>query len=292
MTLLSEFSEKMAKWTACRGAASYYRKNDVWPNFIEPTSFGAMNILHSVTMAMPRVNPADKLLVGECIPSDLEDTVSTATVAGAWSNADDMDFRDIKPGTYYLKANHGSAMNVKVELPCSDIQMKELRKIADEWLHTAYGKSSSQWWYFKIDRKVFLEQDLLDGNGDGSLTDFRFHVINGAPVLLQMDVGLHSEDRHNPVYDENLNYLPHDFLRVNKHEEPLPENADKAQQVAVRLAKGFQYCRVDLYLRGKDLFLGEMTFLPNAGRRHVRSAELDEMLCAAWDPMPRFHRVT
>lgn len=291
MTLLSEFGDQKAKWISRKGAAGYYRKNGIWPNFIKPSAFGEMNILHSITMPMPRNIPADKLLVGDFIPKDMRDSVRTAEVAGAWDDAAQMDFSDIEPGVYFMKANHGSAMNVKVELPCSPDQLAELRDTAATWLSTQYGRSSSQWWYSKIDRKVFLEKDLNDGQDNGPLTDFRFHVINGRPVLLQMDVGLGTDERHNPVYDQDLNYLPHDFLRVNRQEEPLPENTDLARDVAIRLGEQFQYCRVDLYLRGKELFLGELTFLPNAGRRHVRSAELDEILCDAWDPMPKFVRV-
>jgi hypothetical protein len=170
--------------------------------------------------------------------------------------------------------------------------MDHIRAEAERWMSTNYGRHSCQWWYQFIKRQVFLEEDLNEGISDAPLTDFRFHVINGKVALLQMDVGLDTEERHNPIYDGNLTYLPYSFLRRNLREEPLPPNADKARDIAQEMGKDHQYCRVDLYLKEDNIFLGELTFLPNAGRRKVISPELDEMLMSYWDPMPRFVRVT
>lgn len=106
-----------------------------------------------------------------------------------------------------------------------------------------------------------------------------------------MSIGPDTDDANNPIYDGNLNYLPYDFLRSNFKEETLPDNAEKARDIAVQLAADYQYCRVDLYLKGKEIFLGELTFLPNAGRRPTLSPELDEIFSDHWRPNPpRFYR--
>lgn len=273
------------------GVGGYLRKNGEWPDFFEPRSFGAMNILHAILMPMPRNIPADKLKVADYIPERYRNSCHPAEVVRVWKKDEPISFDGLPPGTYFLKSNHASAQVMKIELPCSDETVAAAQEAVTRWLDTDYGRQSPQWWYRFIDRRAFLERDLNDGEGEGPLTDFRFHVINGKVSILQMDVGLHTDARHNPVYDGNLNYLPFNFLRRNLREEPLPENTDLARDIARDIGQGFQYCRVDLYLRGKDVFLGEMTFLPNAGRRHVRSPELDEMICADWDPMPRFVRI-
>ncbi|SLN55373.1 ATP-grasp fold amidoligase family protein [Roseisalinus antarcticus] len=292
MTACSQLDPKEFRRIVRAGVGGYFRKNGEWPDFCTPASFGGMNILHSLLMPMPRKIPADKLMVGEYIPERYRDCCRPAEVVRTWGPDETPSFEGLAPGTYFLKSNHASAQVMKIVLPCDEATLAEARENVATWLATDYGKQSSQWWYRFIDRKAFLERDLNDAKAEGPLTDFRFHVINGKISVLQMDVGHGTEDRHNPVYDQDLNYLPYNFLRQNLREEPLPENADLARDIARTIGAGFQYCRVDLYLRGREVFLGELTFLPNAGRRHVRSPELDEMICADWDPMPKFVRIS
>lgn len=291
MTAKSALPWKELRRRVKAGVGGYLRKNGTWPDFCTPRSFGGMNLLHSLTMPMPRKIPADKLAVGDYIPEKYAAICRPARVFGSWDIPRDITFAGIPPGHYYFKSNHASAHVIKLQLPCPDVITKLMRAQAFKWLKTDYGAQSSQWWYSQIERRVFLEEDLNAG-GAGPLTDFRFHVINGKVVVLQMDVGLHTEERHNPVYDRALNYMPYDFLRQNLREEPLPAKADVARDIAEAIGSKFQYCRVDLYLRGDEIFLGELTFLPNAGRRRVRSPELDEIICDAWDPMPRITRIS
>lgn len=292
MTAYSMMDRKKFRQTARRGIGGYSNSMGEWPDFFQPKSFAAMNILHAITMPMPRVQPADKLNVGKYIPAALSNQVRTAQVVREWDNGDAVHFDDIAPGVYYFKANHGSAFNIKVNVPCTADEMTHIRSEANRWLATAYGENSCQWWYQFIDRKVFLEKSLTENVDDGPIQDFRFHIINGRAALLQLDVGLGTENRHNPVYDENLNYMPHEFLRENLNEEPLPEMTERAQAAAIELGARFQYCRVDLYVQKESIILGELTFLPNAGRRAVQSAELDEYLCSFWEgKMPEATRI-
>lgn len=220
----------------------------------------------------------------------MKSDVTTATIVKSWGPDEEVTFDGIKPGRYFFKSNHGSAMNLPVTIPCSDEELAHIQSEGKRWLGITYGLSSCQWWYRFIDAKVFLEEDLSDASGDGPIEDFKFHCINGKVALLQMYVGRGTEDKYNPIYDGNLNYLPYDFLRKNGQEEPLPANADKARDIALELGKNQQYCRVDLYLKGDEIFLGELTYLPNAGRRKIISPELDEMIADHWKPNPpRFH---
>ncbi|MGJ8610865.1 MAG: ATP-grasp fold amidoligase family protein [Octadecabacter sp.] len=292
MTAVSMMHRRQFRQSVYRGVKGYCKRNGEWPDFFKPRSFAGMNILHAITMALPREQPADKLKVGTFIPDSLSNQLQSAEIVGEWDSGDAVNFDDIAPGVYFFKANHGSAFNVKVNVPCTDDELAHIRSEANKWLATAYGENSCQWWYQFIDRKVFLEKELSENEGDGPLRDFRFHIINGKAALLQLDVGVGTDDHHNPVYDENLNYMPHNFLRKNLKEEPLPEMAERAQAAAIQIGSRFQYCRVDLYVQKKKIILGELTFLPNAGRRPVKSPELDEYLCSFWDGnMPKATRI-
>jgi len=274
-----------------RGVGGFFRAQGVWPDFYEPKTFAGMNILHALTMPMDRNIPADKLRVGEHIPDHLRGDVRQVPVVGQWANAADVSFDGIAPGHYFFKANHGSGQNIPVTLPCSDEELDSLKATAADWLNRDYGKKSCQWWYQYIDRRLYLEEDLSDPKADMPINDFKFHCINGKVAALQMYVGRDTGASYNPIYDGDLNYLPYDFLRTNGQEEPLPANADKARDIAIALGSKSQYCRVDLYLKGDELFLGELTYLPNAGRRPTLSPELDEIFCDHWRPNPpRFYK--
>ena len=292
MTASSMLDRKKFRQTVRRGIGGYTKSVGEWPDFIRPRSFTAMNVMHALTMPMPKKQPADKLHVGDFIPSRLSNQIGSAMIVRVWDSGSEVNFDGLTPGVYFFKANHGSRFNIKVTVPCSDAEMAHIRSEADRWLSTAYGENSCQWWYQFIEPKVFLEVSLTTDDASGPIQDFRFHVINGEPALLQLEMGVGTEERHNPVYDADLNYIPLDFMRENLREEPLPELTDKAQDIAVELGSQFQYCRVDLYVQNNTIHLGELTFLPNAGRRAVQSPELDEYLCAFWQgQMPEVTRI-
>jgi len=291
MTAYSALDEKTFRQVVRAGVGGYFKKLGHYPNFLTPETFGATNVLHSLTMPFPILNPANKLRVNDFIPKKYSRDCRAAEIARIFKPGDKIHFDGLKPGSYFFKPNHASALVMKIKLPCSDEVLAEAQKEFERWMERDYGLQSSQWWYRFIDRRGFLEEDLSGGKTDAPLTDFRFHVINGKSSLLQVDIGHGTGGRHNPIYDNKLNYLPYEFLRENFNEEPLPDNIEKAQKIAEAIAAPFQYCRVDLYIPGEQMFLGEMTFLPNAGRRQLRSPELNEILCEAWGSGPELIKI-
>lgn len=292
MTAASMLDRTALRQVVRRGVGGYCNSFNDWPDFLRPKTFAAMNILHAITMAMPKVQPADKLQLKRFIPVALSNDLQAVNIVKVWPRDVEIDFSGVPAGDYFLKANHGSRFNIKVTIPCSDAEMDHIRSEAKRWVSSKYGQNSCQWWYQFIKPHIFLEKSLLPDGDTTSIKDFRFHVINGKPAILQMETGVESEERNNPVYDADLNYLPHDFLRENLREEPLPALTQKAQEIAVTLGSNFQYCRVDLYILDNTIHLGELTFLPNAGRRAVLSPELDEYLCSHWKgKMPLHVRV-
>ena len=274
-------------WRAMRrGIGNYFRAQGVFPDFREARDFTAMTLLNSIISPMPRVNPADKLLVGKYIPKGVRSKIRPPKVFAAFSDADDLDKAALEPGHYVIKSNHGSSHVIRARAPISDVDMAAYKATCAKWIAGDHGNFSSQWWYQFIDRKVFIEEDLCREEGE-IVPDFRFHCINGKVALSQLDLGLGTDARNNPVFDGDLNYMPHDFLRANKGEVDLPEGAEAARKAAAAICKKFPYVRVDTYVRDGEVFLGELTFLPNSGRRRIQSDELNEYLCGFFDPIPQ-----
>ena len=288
-TARSQFDWPRFRGIVRQGVEGHVQQTGRWPDFQRPTSFGATGILHSLLLAMPRVNPCDKLNVGRYIPAAFRGTCRPARVFRVWDAGAPLDFTGLPPRRYRLKSNHASGQVAPVVLPCTEDGRAELERLVGTWTAQAFALNSSQWWYWDIPRKVFLEEDLSRADG-APLTDFRFHVFAGKVVLLQLDRGAGSAN--NPIYDGHLTYLPGALYRPNRGEVPLPRSVQTARDLAAEIGRAFQYLRVDCYLRKDEVILGELTFLPNAGRRTIQSPALEERLCDAWGPGPQAVRLT
>jgi len=289
VTLYDFFSHKAFRSVFHRGVSNYLREHGYFPNFRQATDFMAMNMLHGLVMAVPRENPSNKLNVGQYIPEALQSKIRPPKVHKVFDAPEEVTLDGLPPGSYFMKSNHGSKQNLHLDLRegTSHVNVDELRAKAEKWSAKPFGTSSCQWWYQAIDRKVFIEEDLRVDDFSEPLSDLRFHCINGKMAMLQYDVGLGTDHRENPLYDSDLNYMPYSMVRPNRREHELPKRALEARDFALEICKPFQYVRVDIYARGDELFMGELTYLPNAGRRPVRSKKLNAYLSAFWDPMPQ-----
>ena len=56
------------------------------------------------------------------------------------------------------------------------------------------------------------------------------------------------------------------------------EAQNEAFECAERLSKGFPFVRVDLYIVGKKIYFGELTFTPSAGMDEERLKTTDLIL--------------
>jgi len=249
-----------------------------------------MNTLNSIVTPVPVLNPADKLLTPRYIPKTFENKIRGANVVRVFESGEQIDLSGLKPGRYYFKSNHGSNQGFPFSTEELGGDDSKFQTLADKWGSKPYGLKSSQWWYRLIDRKAYIEEDLSDADGIPP-DDFKFHIINGKIAVIQVVTG-RSGVRFDPVYDADLNYVPHDFLRSNNGPIDLPEGIETAKAAALEIAKIFSYIRVDFYIRGREIILGELTLLPNAGRRKVISPELNEQICSFWDPLPQIFGIS
>ena len=120
-----------------------------------------------------------------------------------------------------------------------------------------------EWNYKDIRPKILVEKMLL--NEDGSaLFDYKVYCMNGIPTLIMVDVD-RFHDRRTNVYDTEWNLLDVKFKHPNCCSISRPRNLRQLLHLAALLSRPFKFVRVDLYSVNGAIFVGELTFFPDAG---------------------------
>lgn len=179
-----------------------------------------------------------------------------------------------------VKANHGYGFNAFVD-GSSDRGRLEAR--ANRWLQTRHGVREGEWAYFGVDRKVFVEEALLDGDQLVS-TELKFHVFGGTVFLCSMivDRALPSQTR-SCAFDRNGRSMGRIGKFGNAESEPLPACFGDAVRNVEVLCRGIDYVRCDVYPVGESVYFGEFTVYPDAGFVNFRSAEIMSEMGSRWD---------
>lgn len=202
-----------------------------------------------------------------------------------WSGAqpEDIPFADL-PSRCMIKTNHGSGGNVAWGPGTTKEEvihrMKKSLKENFYWVSREYH-------YHAIPRRILIEPLLEDGFSDGPL-DYRFWCFNGVPEVIQVDNHAHDI---NPFFDRDWNALSlHYRRRFQERQIPKPEQLAEMLEVASSLAAEFDFVRVDLYNIRGQIYFGELTFTPVAGKFRFSPSEWDLRLGDKWSVASPKHR--
>jgi len=264
-----------------RSVRIYRRNHDCWPDLIAPQTFTNKQLLFKFFGLIPCVTPSDKLRAHDWLPQHLRARVRRPRILWRSDRPDLPDDAEIAPGTYWLKCNHGSGTNLPLTFPLDADTRAELRPLTRRWLRRVHSKRLSLWWYELMERAIYLEEDLRDGTGDAA--DWKFHVCNGRVVLYQHDAD--RSGRHlQTVYSRSGDWLDKQLYVRKGAARPVdpPGQLDLMVEAAEAIGQFFDYIRVDMFMRGGEVYLGEIALVPNGCTKRIRDPELDSMLGDAW----------
>ena len=237
---------------------------------------------------MPIPTPADKLMIGEFIPRELENRVRPAKVY--WSSAEPDIPRSIQgqDATYFLKTNNGWRSSKRIEYPIGESELVQLRKLGADWLtKTSHNLGGGEWWYSTIEPLIYIEEDLTRGGECGS--EYKFQCAGGR-VLYIFEEKFVSDEKvggyeNITLFDDKFEWLPDvQFLDVNNEKASKPANATQMLEVVGVIAKQFDSVRVDLYCsREGELILGELTLCDSEGITAFDSMSFDQACGVHWD---------
>ncbi len=187
------------------------------------------------------------------------------------------------PSRYVVKATHGSGMNAIVTADDRATRVA-IAERARRWLAYPYWRKNGEWGYRGITPRLIVEEFLAAGPS-GVPPDWKWLCFGGQPALVQVFF-----DRFD--YQTRSFYEP-DGRRVDLSryypagpDIELPPSFGAMRQVAERLAREFDFVRVDLYALDARIVVGEMTHYPTGGNKPFQPPEWDAKLGALW-PEPR-----
>jgi len=155
-------------------------------------------------------------------------------------------------------------------------------KEASSWVKRTYGRAFSEWGYRSAAHCILVEEMLCE-NGKRVATEYKFHVSGGKTAYVMVAWRDERSETHNYYFNREgqLSQAPPgvgDSLPAVK----LPPCFGRMRDIAERLAKPFDYIRVDLYELNGKVFFSELTVYPLSGQGGGSPA-LRALRNAMWD---------
>lgn len=174
-------------------------------------------------------------------------------------------------------------VNDKNKLEIKSIK-NEIEKMLNPYHTQLNGYSRA---YYSLKPRVVIEEYLHEIKGSG-LQDYKFYCFNGevAFVYVTSRTFESKEDPSGANYPRTFFDLEWKKLPISLVNHPTdekvakPSHFEEMKKIAKKLSQGFPFVRIDFYNLEKGPLLGEMTFYPAGGFKHIYPIEFDEQLGA------------
>ena len=181
----------------------------------------------------------------------------------------------------YLKATHGSAMNIPVLSPPEDRDALIAR--ANAFLSVDWSQRRRQWGYKGVTPRLIVEEAITARE---SFHELKFYVCAG--VVEQVYVQRTAPDpAASNWFREADGHLRKSEGRTSRGgrgiDGDMPEGGWDGLPIARALGAGFDLMRVDMFLADGQLYQGEMTVYNMAGRVQNFGFDWDAPPNRLWD---------
>jgi uncharacterized protein YlbG (UPF0298 family) len=196
----------------------------------------------------------------------VEQTVGTSdlnTLYGVYDTAEEVDF-DSLPDRFVLKCTNGSG----AVLICKDKSRLDKRAAIKEmkkWLADDFAKMKKEPQYKNVKNRIIAEEYLEDESG--ALRDYKFYCYDGIPYCYGVFSNRYTDETVD-MYDmagTKLDGVLNGGVKNSDYIIPQGEEFPELVEVVKRLAKPFQFVRVDFYIANGRVYFGELTFTDGAG---------------------------
>lgn len=200
-------------------------------------------------------------------------------LVGVWDTVEQIDY-DKLPDKFVLKCNHGSGYNIVCDKK-EELDWKLAQKILNKWMKEDFGKFNVEIHYDKIKKKILCEKYIESSDGICP-TDYKIHCFNGIPRFIEVCKERKAGEVNLTYYDCEGNGISYGYNRPNKRVDISYENLIQMNDIAQNISKDFQYVRVDFYISGEKILIGELTFTSGAGLMNYFKLEADKEIGTFW----------
>lgn len=182
---------------------------------------------------------------------------------GIYNQVDDIDFSKL-PNQFVLKCTNGSGQ-ILVCPDKSKFKTENAKKIMKKWLSDDFYRIKKEPQYRDLENRIIAEKYLEDETG--ALRDYKFYCFDGEPNCYGVFTNRYT-DKTVDMYDmqgRRIEGVINGFAKTSYDILPLPENFDELVDVTRKLARKFQFVRVDFYIVNRQIIFGELTFTDGAG---------------------------
>jgi hypothetical protein len=209
----------------------------------------------------------DKIEAKMIVKKALEEDICIPKIVRILNGPNDFNKGDINPN-HMVKATHGCGWNINMT---EQTTVQEVIKSLQKW-NIKYN-----WWeekqYEHINPRFFIEEKI-DGPTGGHVLVYMFRCIRGQPITI--GVKCIKQDKQNS-YDLDWNpIVPMKLEGIEK-----PAHLTTMLGLAAKLAKPFEFVRIDLYYVDEKIYFSEYTFTP-AGGMKIFPLELEMKYGKLW----------
>jgi len=182
---------------------------------------------------------------------------------GVWDKFDDIDF-SMLPDKFVLKCTHDSGGLVF----CKDkgtFDFSAAKKKLDKHLKHNLFWNFREYPYKHVRPRIICEEYMVD-ESDSELKDYKLFCFNGDPRFIQVDYNRFIGHRRG-IYDTEWNLLQFEMNYQNDPDVKIhkPVKLNDMINLSKLLSKQHYFIRVDFYSINDRIYIGELTFFPEAG---------------------------
>ncbi|MBS5950920.1 MAG: glycosyl transferase [Clostridium sp.] len=220
----------------------------------------------------------DKYLVRDLVKEKIGEEYLPKIIS-IYDDVNEINYK-VLPNKFVLKINDGSDKNII----CKDkslLDTEETNKTLRKLFNEDYYKYTKEPQYRNIKKKIICEEYLENKNGE--LIEYGLHCFSGRAQLVEVHTGRYKDYRED-YYNSNWTRLSlggKAKSSLKDFEKPIfLENLIKLSE---KLAKGFEYIRVDFNAVDEKLYFSELTFTPSNGTDKFKPIEEDLRLAKLID---------
>ena len=181
----------------------------------------------------------------------------------------DITFDSLPDYPFIIKGNNGSGC-WRIIKNKSEIDISELRNECRKWMYINRYYYSQEWQYKNVRPCIFIEKLLVDKEGRVP-ADLKFHYFNGELQFVYKVIDRQGAN-YRAFFSPEWTLLPFQWVAPNKYkvidhpiEEQKPVHFEQMAEFGKRIAKNFNYVRVDFFDMGERFYFSEITLYHGNG---------------------------